>query len=473
MEHLFWVGIIIKFNEEQDKFIRAFFRSLLIASSAGSIPLIDPSLVIDDRSRVRGLFVLYGLKIWSKDSLLSPYKYFGLASVIAHHRKTRLFIKSETENILDNLPSNILSNVSYRYICIRSEVYEDIALKHISRAHLAVKKNKYFVKCGYSSTGFSEINCVIPLDDIIYLEFNHYTPIYEAIVYLVGLSLAALLSSYHRYGFALRQIATQSLLYVSKIKNLLGDEKAQKLILDAISRLMSLIIIEYYLHCPMVLRVLKMAFSAELTYAIAHRILAEEHELPSWVTTKRVYGSLACKIRKYMENDPLRIEHLIKIIIGELSLQKTGFEALVGRLGRFISAINKLKKIKSDNIIIFLMLTEQSNILDLKLLMETLNGKDNIEKIVIIYTPQTYINRIIIEDMLDNSALNIGDKVDYIVYPPDRPMLTRKLIQNYVEKLNDTSSRIVLIGQGLTSSIFTIALGLIDKLGDRVEVIIV
>jgi len=274
--------------------------------------------------------------------------------------------------------------------------------------------------------------------------FDHYVKKLEKIGLCVknldnrtsALSIVAWSTGAHRHGMALRQIAAQEL--AGKIF-LQGENSSDALVF------LTALIVDTYAWLPYIIKEREVVLTTELQYAVAATPLRELVDLMKCLNLPQVIQELRNKIynslKEKLKNIPPSrsivnfsnyLNHLMQIIlqdIREYYNKNIRTEALIGRLYILSKEIaNKIKREKPKRILI--TLTEQTA----PILIEIIHHEvKNIEKLTIIYTPQTLYNRLLFDEKLKNIINNI----QYIPVPSTEPLLTKEILKENIKEQYD------------------------------------
>ncbi len=284
---------------------------------------------------------------------------------------------------------------------------------------------------------------------------NDFTEFFvERVVPLIIISLA---SGVHRLGQALRQIASQSLVYAfymiekySRSGHISKD--LRKKYIDIISKLFSAIVFDTYIWFPLAWLKKIGAYGVEHIYAVASQPVVQMLDIldPSRFS---LYLCLYDRIRSAIYKELISssnkdifglVNRLSEIIMREISsyfnLKNLNRETLLGSLIRY-------KNVKSDvpkNIV--LTATEQFNPLHLLVAVERFTDSKDLSgfnKIIILYTPQTLYNVLLFKELLLGGD---EDKIKYILIPSTEPYIVESISDRLLNNLKPEDTLLILQG---------------------------
>jgi hypothetical protein len=307
-------------------------------------------------------------------------------------------------------------------------------------------------------------------------------------VMVVALAIVAMSSPISRVSLGIRQLASHELLrYALDLysKNIQNKDS----ILKMISHLLSIITVDTYIWLPYHFSKLLLTYGAELTFSVASTPL---DDIVKEITRKRSNPrDILCSLENYSHRFSRDIyEMLSRLIssqrdllasIGEFANSyrerilrslgvATGSETIFGRLPQIIQIIRDSKvggskdsgsATDADSIYIVTM-TEQTGPLFLRMLVQGGGSGSSYmwpRKLILIYTPQTYINYIYtLHTLLSNTIEGGAGRVEILERPENfKDRLCRSRENEYVVYpviIPSTEGEIVrLIAKGIRNKI--------------------
>jgi hypothetical protein len=229
---------------------------------------------------------------------------------------------------------------------------------------------------------------------------------------VIALAIVAASSPINRVSLGIRQLASHELLrYALDIssKNIPNKDS----ILKMISHLLSIITVDTYIWLPYHFSRLLLTYGGELTFSIAATTL---DDIVKKIARERLkIHDILCSIDNYSYRFSVDIYGILKKVISsqkdlhdsikvfaisyrEKILRSLGVEAkeetIFGRLPNIIGNIRGSKSDKGDDPIYIITMTEQTGPLYLRILTHGRSGYIWPKRLILIYTPQTYINYI-------------------------------------------------------------------------------
>jgi hypothetical protein len=299
-------------------------------------------------------------------------------------------------------------------------------------------------------------------------------------IMVVALAIVAMSSPISRVSLGIRQLASHELLrYALDLysKNIQNKDS----ILKMISHLLSIITVDTYIWLPYHFSKLLLTYGAELTFSIASTPL---DVIVKEITRKRSNPrDILCSLENYSHRFSRDIyEMLSRLIssqkdlfasIGEFAnsyreriLRSLGVatesETIFGRLPRIIGDSKDSRSATDADSIYIVTMTEQTGPLFLRMLVQRGGSGSSYmwpRKLILIYTPQTYINYIYtLHTLLSNTIEGGAGRVEILERPENfKDRLCRSRENEYVVYpviIPSTEGEIVrLIAKGIRNKI--------------------
>jgi hypothetical protein len=229
---------------------------------------------------------------------------------------------------------------------------------------------------------------------------------------VIALALVAASNPINRVSLGIRQLASHELLrYALDISSKNVPNKDS--ILKMISHILSIITVDTYIWLPYHFSKLLLTYGGELTFSIAATTI---DDIVKKIARERLNPhNILCSIDNYSYRFSVDIYGILnKVISSQRDLHDSigGFtnsyrekilrslgveprrETIFGRLPDIIRNIRDSKSDKGDDPIYIITMTEQTGPLYLRILTHSRSGYIWPKRLILIYTPQTYINYI-------------------------------------------------------------------------------
>jgi hypothetical protein len=299
-------------------------------------------------------------------------------------------------------------------------------------------------------------------------------------IMVVALAIVAMSSPISRVSLGIRQLASHELLryaldlYSKNIQN-------KDLILKMISHLLSVITVDTYIWLPYHFSKLLLTYGAELTFSIASMPL---DDIVKKITRERSNPrDILCSLENYSHRFSRDIYEMLSRLIssqkdllasvGEFANSyrerilrslgvATGSETIFGRLPQIIGDSKDSGSATDADSIYIVTMTEQTDPLFLRILVQRGGSGSSYmwpRKLILIYTPQTYINYIYtLHTLLSNTIEGGAGRVEILERPENfKDRLCRSRENEYVVYpviIPSTEGEIVrLIAKGIRNKI--------------------